>query len=106
MRYRNIGFATTSSYSGMYSGTEVDFRKRVGIWPLITPPVPPVVLNGVWTTQTDMGYTTYNAIGFGNTNANMCVGGNDNGCQYWNGSSWSTKSNSRSEEHTSELQSH
>ena len=43
MRFRNIGFATTSSYSGMYSNTEVDFRIRTGIWTL-PPPPPPVTL--------------------------------------------------------------
>ena len=42
MRYRNIGFATTSSYSGMYSNTEVDFRRRVGSWPAPLLPISPL----------------------------------------------------------------
>ena len=36
MRYRNIGFATTGSYSGTYTVPELDFRKRTAGWPTNT----------------------------------------------------------------------
>ena len=51
------------------------------------------ILNGVWTTRANMGYSTYNGVGWGGVNANMCIGGQDVGSQTWNGSSWTTLTN-------------
>ena len=51
------------------------------------------ILNGVWTTRANMGYSTYNPSAWGGLNANMAVGGQTAGAQIWNGSSWSTQTN-------------